>query len=69
MFSGQLMPGTWEGVTQPHHTMPMVNPPTWWSVLQGKSPSDIVINDRETSDEEGEGQILLDLVENLTVVD
>jgi hypothetical protein len=69
MFSGQLTPGTWEGVMQPHHATPMVNPPTWWSALQGKSSSDVVIDDGETSDEEGEGHILLDLVANLTVAD
>jgi hypothetical protein len=69
LFSGQLTPGIWGGVTQPHHATPMVNPPTWWSALQGKSSSDVVIDDKGTSDEEGEGQVLLDLVENLAVID
>jgi hypothetical protein len=74
IFSGKLAPGTRTGTTQ---SRPMTDPPTWWNALQGETSANSVPlvtnevrgNSPETSDDEGEGQTLLDLVENLAVVD
>jgi hypothetical protein len=68
LFTGTLAPGTRAGAAQSHHLEPIADPPVWWLALTGQSLLDDDV-ESQTSDEEDQGQTLLDLVENISIVE